>query len=166
MIIVIAHDSALRQYYGDYVVRRRPNHEFWQRATVIDASLDQRNATARLQQLLAQLQPDEPLCLVGHGNNKGIGDRSPSIRNAWWWNEDALAQLFKDHLPEKYGGPVLIESCGESVANLPPRIALQLDGGRLVGMWIYGHQNGVDITEPLPKASELGEAYYPGSQVT
>lgn len=165
MIIVITHDRTMRRYYGSYLSDQKPNYAYWQRVATLDGNLDQQNATAQLKALLGVLQPGEPLSLVGHGNDYGIGD-SPHNPGAWWWSAETLARLFLDHLPKGYLGPVLLESCGESVANLPPRIALLLEGSRFVGMWIHGHQYEVDKEEPLPSERELNGPYYPGAQVT
>jgi hypothetical protein len=165
MIIVVTHDPRMREFYGGYISDQRPNYQYWQRATVLDADQDQQAANAQLATLLRQLRPGEPVCLVGHGNDYGTGD-PPSTPTAWWWDFRTLGQLFLDCLPHGDLGPVLFESCGDSVANLPPRVALELDGSRLVGMWQFGHQYPAGIVDALPSEVQVGGPYYLGARVT
>lgn len=165
MIIVITHDQTMRDYYGNYVSHQEPNYQFWQRVTVLPSGLNQQNATARLATLLSQLGPSEPLCLVGHGNDDGIGDEH-SGPGTWWWDSRSLSDVLLNQLPNNYDGPVLIEACGDTEANLPPRLANALEGSRLAGLWIYGHQYEVELEDPLPSERHLGGAFYPGAQVS
>jgi hypothetical protein len=166
MIIVITHDPTMRTYYGNYIAQHEPNYLYWQPAFVLDGNMDQQAATVQLQQLLPRLQPHEPLCLIGHGNDQGIGDRPGGPPGTWWWDSAALAQLFLDYLPKGYQGRILLEACGQSVANLPPRVAVALAGTRLIGLRIYGHQRALGIVDPLPSPVQLGGPSYPGAEVT
>lgn len=156
MIIVMTHDGTIRSYYGNYIGDRRENFQYWERVRVLDERCSQRAATGQLRGFLAELGPDEPLCLVGHVSDETIGDARPG-GGSWMWSATDIAELLRDFLPEGYLSDVLIESGGGPVEDFLPTLAQQLEDSSRAGVWVHGHRYRAGTAGFLPSAAQLGE---------
>jgi hypothetical protein len=112
------------------------------------------DATAHLRHALRLLGPGEPLCLAGHGSDTEIGD---SQATGWTWGVNDIAAILAEELgPRGYNGPILIETCAETISNFSTNVAIALGAmGALRRVWLFGYNRPVDITHTIPSPSQL-----------
>ncbi|MGH3680226.1 MAG: hypothetical protein ACRDT2_08240 [Natronosporangium sp.] len=150
MIIIITQDPAVNRWAHT----TGSNTRAWGRLIVISAA-DQAAATKLLRDVLASVGRDEPLCLVGHGNDREIGDAGSQPAD-WTWSVEDVARLLASQLKSGHQAPILIESCANTVANFSAGVAVQLAKLRsLAGVWLYGYNRPVDVYHTLPNPVTL-----------
>ena len=126
-----------------------------------------READEQMGRLLSLVRIDEPLCITGHGNNTEVGDEGNEPAH-WTWTFQDLAVLLGDRLVPGFGGPILMEVCGESVTDFAAHLAAQLgEQQRLLGVWIYGYNKSVDVRHRFSPPDTLDKnVELTGKQVT
>jgi hypothetical protein len=107
MLIVITKDPVIVEF-------RKKAHSgapAWGPVHFIDAKHGQDAASKQLISLLGSVKADEPLCLVGHGNDEEVGGKGKD-GDDWGWTAREMAQLLCTHLKFK-PGPILFEVCSD-----------------------------------------------------
>lgn len=107
MLIVITKDPVI-------VAFRKKAHSgalAWAPVHFLDAKHSQDAANKQLISLLSSVKADEPLCIVGHGNDKEVGGEGKNGDN-WGWTAQEMAKLLCTHLTVK-PGPILFEVCSD-----------------------------------------------------
>ena len=151
MIIILTRDLQV----AGWATTPGSNAGAWGRLVIINTG-NQNAATAQLQLALSHVAPDEPLCLVGHGNDVEIGDAGNDPAD-WSWTFDDIARLLGGRLQRNHRAPILIQSCANTVANFSAHTAVRLGELRaLVGVWLYGYNRPVDVYRTLPNPDTLG----------
>lgn len=126
----------------------------WGNVLVLPANADRMYATVLLGYALSFIGQNEPLCLNAHGNNTEIGDAAGP--HDWVWNVNTIAGVLGYSVPNGYAGPILIRACATEISNFSTRLAVSLQNGQLLnGVWIYGYNNPLPITQGFPAPANL-----------
>ncbi|WP_027344957.1 hypothetical protein [Hamadaea tsunoensis] len=164
MLIIITKDRKIRQFYTS----TRSNSGAWGQVIELNDTYDQERATNALKKALSRLGANEPLCLVGHGNDTEIGG-SGKTRDPWGWSYADVAPMLAA-LPHRPTA-VLIEACAEEeedgtkidpVFGFAQALAQQLNrhgqAGRMSGCTVYGYINETDSEHSLPNPATIGRS--------
>jgi hypothetical protein len=112
-------------------------------------------ATVLLKRYLNLVQPNEPLCITGHGNNFEIGDENQSGKLSWAWGVDEFVGFLDAELPENFSGPILLEVCADSRTNFAFRLAHALFKVGRKNIWVFGYAGEVHMTHVFPDPDSL-----------
>lgn len=151
MLIIVSRDPRLHVWCAD------PSSHADDWGLIVNlGNGNQASATALLISALGRLGDDEPLCLVGHGNDTEIGDEG-SGPSDWTWTVRQVAAILAARLGLRgYHGKILAETCAETVTNFTTHLALALAGHHaLRGVWLYGYNRPVDVWHTFPAPSQL-----------
>jgi hypothetical protein len=150
MLIIVTQDQSIVNWAGT----QQSNARAWGQLIIISAR-SQQQATAQFTQALSMVGSDEPLCLMGHGNDTAIGDAGSGPAD-WTWSDADVAQILARNLGQEHVAPILIEACADTIANFAAHVAVQLESMRkLNGVWLYGYNRPVDVTNPMPDPHRL-----------
>lgn len=151
MMIVCTKDPDIVDWTGNPVSRATA----WDALVVLDRTFDQARATTQLRDAISRLRDDEPFCLSAHGNDTELGDEGP---DGWGWTAQTIAAILRQDAPRGYEGPVLIRTCAETIASFAPNLAVALeDLNALDGVWIYGYNRPIPITQTYPGPTRLAD---------
>lgn len=164
MLIIITKDKKIRTFYSG----AGSKSGLWGRVLELNVTDDQDRATNALKKALSLLGADEPLCLVGHGNDTEIGG-SGKTRDPWGWRFDEIAPMLAA-LPHR-PSVVLIEACAEEeddgtkidpIFGFAQALADQLNkpgqAGRMSGCTVYGYTNETDSQHTLPNPGTIARS--------
>ncbi|WP_158939724.1 hypothetical protein [Burkholderia sp. S171] len=141
MIIVCTTDQSIIQYAQS----QGSGAALWGNVNVLAAANN-------LAATVAQLQPNEPLCLCAHGNNSEIGDDDAQ---GWGWTYDQIAAILAANVPAGFS-TILIYACATNVANYSAALAVELENNQaLNGLWCYGWNTPLAIGTAYPDPSNL-----------
>lgn len=156
MLIVITKDREIRDFYSD----PGSNSAAWGQVLLLNVTDNQERATNALRKALSLFGRNEPLCLVGHGNDTEIGG-SGGEDDPWGWTAQGIAEMLAalPHRPTV----VLVEACAEEesdgmkvdpVFGFAQALSTELNrpgrAGTMSGCILYGYINETDVTHTLP----------------
>jgi len=122
----------------------------WVPRIILNAQLNQAQATAAIARALRGLGADDPLCFSAHGNDYEIGDAGNGP-NDWGWPRAEIALLLQQNAPG-LRAPILIHACAEQISNFSAGLAVELERIRaLNGVWIYGYNRPLPCTGGFPR---------------
>jgi hypothetical protein len=163
MLIVITKDPTIVNYYQTGA----SNSGAWGNVYVLNAAHNQDQANLQLIGLLGQLQPNEPLCFAGHGDDKEVGGENVGT-DTWTWNSENMASLLNTELGSK-PRVVLFEVCSNDpgevrksqvegfVTNVAHSFRSMQVSNRMSGVWIYGYHASIDARHTLPNPDTIGK---------
>jgi hypothetical protein len=144
MLIVCTRDETFREY----AVSRESRAAEWGDVVLLNGT--RRTADRQLSALLPDVEG--ALCLAGHGNDTTIGDPESESRD-WGWTMEEIAEMLKHGRTKKLTGPILLKTCGRTVANGSAHLAGFLHEKSLRGVWCYGYNGKTPIKIPYPAPS-------------
>ena len=164
MLIVITKDPSIVNYRQQGV----GGEAAWGTLYVINAAHDQHNANQQLIGLLNNLQANEPLCIIGHGNDTEIGGEDVGNDN-WTWTAQEIAFLLNTELGAQ-PGPILIEVCSDDPhdtdkfqvvgfgTEVQKEFASMQLSNRLTGATIYSYNTSILKKHTLPAPATIGKS--------
>jgi hypothetical protein len=138
----------------------------WGAVYALMPDMDQADATTALQNLLANLDVNEALCIAAHGSNAEIGD-SGNGPDDWTWSAADIASYldvagvdasWKTPVPTgQLGARVLFQVCCTDVANFSAAVAIAMEGmaDAPCAVWCYGYNTSVAFNTTLPTPAQL-----------
>ena len=164
MLIVICKDSVIVNFRK----KESANEDLWGPVHVLNSGNSQKKATQELISLLNTVTADEPLCIVGHGNDTECGGEGVN-GDDWGWTADEMAQLLNTELTAK-PGPILFEVCSDDPEKIKKMQVIgfgtevQRAFGRLTPSkflkyaWVYSYNTSIECEHTLPDPSKIDKS--------
>lgn len=150
MLIICTQDQSI----VDFAKTPGSQSALWGKLVVLKAQSTLAEATAALEDAVADLGPDEAVCFSAHGNSDEIGDAIAGPQS-WRWDVKTIATILGRAKPP-HSGPILFSTCANGKVAFGSKVVVELEMlGKLNNTWVYDYDHAVSVEQTYPDPNKL-----------